>query len=100
MDLVDIPAKSREATILELRDFSRRLVRELGFMRATLADSDLAPSAVHAIMEIGAQPGISAKDLGNILRLDKSNTSRQVARLAHSWSARPQAKMHVHPSCT
>ncbi|AEI79548.1 transcriptional regulator MarR family [Cupriavidus necator N-1] len=81
MDLVDIPAKSREATILELRDFSRRLVRELGFMRATLADSDLAPSAVHAIMEIGAQPGISAKDLGNILRLDKSNTSRQVARL-------------------
>ncbi len=81
MDLVDIPAKSREATILELRDFSRRLVRELGFMRATLADSDLAPSAVHAIIEIGAQPGISAKDLGNILRLDKSNTSRQVARL-------------------
>ncbi|WP_316154637.1 bifunctional helix-turn-helix transcriptional regulator/GNAT family N-acetyltransferase [Cupriavidus sp. BIC8F] len=81
MDLVDIPAKSREATILELRDFSRRLVRELGFMRATLADSDLAPSAVHAIIEIGAQPGISAKDLGNILRLDKSNTSRQVAKL-------------------
>ncbi|RDK07922.1 bifunctional helix-turn-helix transcriptional regulator/GNAT family N-acetyltransferase [Cupriavidus lacunae] len=81
MDLVDIPAKSREATILELRDFSRRLVRELGFMRATLADSDLAPSAVHAIIEIGAKPGISAKDLGNILRLDKSNTSRQIARL-------------------
>lgn len=81
MDLVDLPAKSREATILELRDFSRRLVRELGFMRATLADSDLAPSAVHAIIEIGAKPGISAKDLGNILRLDKSNTSRQVARL-------------------
>ncbi len=50
-------------------------------MRATLADSDLAPSAVHAIIEIGAQPGISAKDLGNILRLDKSNTSRQVAKL-------------------
>ena len=81
MDLIDIPEKSREATILELRDFSRRLVRELGFMRATLADSELAPSAVHAIIEIGVKPGISAKDLGNILRLDKSNTSRQVARL-------------------
>ena len=84
MDLVDIPAKSREATILELREFSRRLVRELGFMRTTLADSDLAPSAVHAIIEIGANPGISAKELGNILRLDKSNTSRQVARLEGS----------------
>ncbi|GJG97551.1 helix-turn-helix domain-containing GNAT family N-acetyltransferase [Cupriavidus pauculus] len=81
MDLVDLPAKSRETTILELRDFSRRLVRELGFMRETLADSALAPSAVHAVLEIGMKPGLSARDLGDILRLDKSNTSRQVSRL-------------------
>ncbi|MCP3710907.1 helix-turn-helix domain-containing GNAT family N-acetyltransferase [Paraburkholderia sp. CNPSo 3274] len=81
MDYVDVPAQPRETTILELREFSRRLVRELGFMRTTLADSDLAPSAVHAIIEIGAQPGINARALGDILRLDKSNTSRQVARL-------------------
>ncbi|AOZ08721.1 bifunctional helix-turn-helix transcriptional regulator/GNAT family N-acetyltransferase [Cupriavidus malaysiensis] len=81
MDLVDVPATPRETTILELRDFSRRLVRELGFMRATLAESDLAPSAVHAVLEIGMAPGISARDLGKILRLDKSNTSRQLARL-------------------
>lgn len=64
MDLIDVPTKSRDATILELRDFSRRLVRELGFMRATLADSALAPSAVHAVLEIGMKPGISAKALG------------------------------------
>ncbi|WP_296650305.1 helix-turn-helix domain-containing GNAT family N-acetyltransferase [Paraburkholderia sp.] len=81
MDLIDPPAKTREATILELRTFSRKLVRELGFMRAALADSDLAPSAVHAVLEIGVSPGISAKDLGNILQLDKSNTSRHVSRL-------------------
>jgi len=81
MDYFDVPVQPRETTILELREFSRRLVRELGFMRSTLADSDLAPSAVHAIIEIGAQPGINAKALGDILRLDKSNTSRQVARL-------------------
>ncbi|WP_233236503.1 bifunctional helix-turn-helix transcriptional regulator/GNAT family N-acetyltransferase [Bordetella sp. LUAb4] len=81
MDITDYPGPSRDATILELRAFSRKLVRELGFMRATLADSDLAPSAVHAVIEIGAAPGISAKALGHILRLDKSNTSRQVARL-------------------
>ncbi|MGR9605079.1 bifunctional helix-turn-helix transcriptional regulator/GNAT family N-acetyltransferase [Pandoraea sputorum] len=88
MDLVDLPGKPREAEILELRDFSRKLVRELGFMRTTLADSDLSPSAVHAIIEIGATPGISAKDLGNILRLDKSNTSRQVAKLEASGLVR------------
>jgi DNA-binding MarR family transcriptional regulator/GNAT superfamily N-acetyltransferase len=81
MDFTDSPSKPRETTILELRTFSRKLVRELGFMRTTLAESDLAPSAVHAIIEIGATPGISARDLGNILRLDKSNTSRQVAKL-------------------
>ncbi|MBU9553651.1 bifunctional helix-turn-helix transcriptional regulator/GNAT family N-acetyltransferase [Burkholderia multivorans] len=81
MDLVDLPAQPRDATILELRDFSRKLVRELGFMRATLADSDWAPSAVHAVLEIGMSPGINAKDLAQILRLDKSNTSRQLARL-------------------
>jgi DNA-binding MarR family transcriptional regulator/GNAT superfamily N-acetyltransferase len=81
MDIVDKPAQSRDATILELREFSRKLVRELGFMRTTLADSDLAPSAVHAILEIGATPGIQARDLAHLLRLDKSNASRQVAKL-------------------
>ncbi|MGF6505945.1 hypothetical protein OKW26_001748 [Paraburkholderia sp. 32] len=39
-------------------------------MRTTIADSDLAPSAVHAVIEIGMSPGISAKDLATILRLD------------------------------
>lgn len=81
MDISEYAAGPREATILELREFSRKLVRELGFMRTTLAGSDLAPSAVHAVIEIGAAPGISARDLGERLRLDKSNTSRQVARL-------------------
>jgi DNA-binding MarR family transcriptional regulator/GNAT superfamily N-acetyltransferase len=91
MDFVDVPAQPRETTILELREFSRRLVRELGFMRTTLADSDLAPSAVHAIIEIGANPGINAKALGDTLRLDKSNTSRQVARLEAAGFVRRQA---------
>ncbi|BAN24685.1 bifunctional helix-turn-helix transcriptional regulator/GNAT family N-acetyltransferase [Caballeronia insecticola] len=81
MDFVETPPQSRDKTILELREFSRKLVRELGFMRNTLADSGLAPSAVHAIIEIGATPGIQARDLATILRLDKSNASRQIARL-------------------
>lgn len=81
MDIIDQPSQSRDKTILELREFSRKLVRELGFMRATLADSELAPSAVHAILEIGATPGMQARDLANLLRLDKSNASRQIAKL-------------------
>ncbi len=81
MDVIDFPVRSREQTIRDLREFSRKLVRELGFMRTSLAGSELAPSAVHAIIEIGLQPGIQARDLALILRLDKSNTSRQVAKL-------------------
>ena len=81
MDYVELSEKSRDHTILELRDFSRKLVRELGFMRNTLADSDLAPSAVHAVIEIGLAPGLQARDLADTLRLDKSNTSRQLAKL-------------------
>ncbi|SPB16275.1 MarR family transcriptional regulator [Caballeronia novacaledonica] len=81
MDFIDTPVQPRDKTILELREFSRKLVRELGFMRNTLADSGLAPSAVHAIIEIGATPGIQARDIAQILRLDKSNASRQIARL-------------------
>lgn len=81
MDYADLPAESRENTILKLRQLSRKLVRELGFMRTTLADSDLAPSAVHAVIEVGMTPGIQARDLANVLRLDKSNTSRQLAKL-------------------
>lgn len=81
MSYFNLSRKPKEHTILELREFSRKLVRELGFMRPSLADSDLAPSAVHAIIEIGLVPGIQARNLASVLRLDKSNTSRQVARL-------------------
>ncbi|WP_211450771.1 bifunctional helix-turn-helix transcriptional regulator/GNAT family N-acetyltransferase [Collimonas antrihumi] len=81
MRYFNFPVKPGEHTILELREHSRKLVRELGFMRPSLADSNLAPSAVHAIIEIGLVPGIQARNLASVLRLDKSNTSRQVAKL-------------------
>jgi DNA-binding MarR family transcriptional regulator/GNAT superfamily N-acetyltransferase len=81
MALLDLSAQPGEHTVLQLREFCRRLVRELGFMRTTVADSDLAPSAAHAIIEIGTAPGIQARDLASVLRLDKSNTNGQVARL-------------------
>ncbi|WP_250475569.1 helix-turn-helix domain-containing GNAT family N-acetyltransferase [Caballeronia sp. GAFFF1] len=69
------------SSVRQVRDSSRKLVRELGFMSATLADTDLSPSAVHAVLEIGASPGINGKELAELLRLDKSNSSRQIARL-------------------
>ena len=64
-----------------IRAASRLLVRELGFMGGTFAGTDLPPSAVHALIEIDATHGISARDLGGLLRLEKSSVSRMLRKL-------------------
>lgn len=70
-----------QADILSVRDASRRMVRELGFMQPTLAETDLPPSAVHAIIEIGNHGSMTANQLGQVLLLEKSTISRLLARL-------------------
>lgn len=67
--------------IRSIRDASRGLVRELGFLEPTLAGTDLAPSAVHALIEIEAHPAITAGMLCTLLRLEKSSVSRLVRKL-------------------
>lgn len=67
--------------ISALRNFSRQLVRELGYLRTPVAGSDLSPSAVHTLLELGMQPGMLARDLATALRLDKSNASRQIGKM-------------------
>lgn len=69
------------ADILSVRDASRRMVRQLGFMRPTLAETDLSPSAVHALIEIGNEPGLTANQLGQRLILEKSSVSRMLGKL-------------------
>lgn len=64
-----------------VRSASRRLVRELGFMRGTIAGTSLAPSAVHALVEIGARGPLRAGELAELLRLEKSTVSRLVRKL-------------------
>lgn len=69
------------ALVTAIRDASRRMVRELGFMGATLADTALPPSAVHALIELGAAGedagnGLTATDLAERLNLEKSSVSR------------------------
>lgn len=69
---------------VSIRSASRRLVRELGFMGGPFAGTELPPSAVHALIEIDARPGISARDLGLLLRLEKSSVSRMLQKLTNS----------------
>lgn len=69
------------ADIETIRDASRRLVRELGFMRGTLAGTKLPPSAVHALVEIGGRGTMTAAALCEALVLEKSSVSRMLRKL-------------------
>ena len=67
--------------VSRVRAGSRQLVRELGFMSQTLAGTDLHASAVHAIIELGAEDGLTAKQLAGRLILEKSTISRMLKGL-------------------
>jgi DNA-binding MarR family transcriptional regulator/N-acetylglutamate synthase-like GNAT family acetyltransferase len=75
------PISVPSSTIDLIRGASRRLVRELGFMNDSLAGTDLPPSAVHALIEIDAHDGVTASDLAELLRLEKSSVSRMLRKL-------------------
>lgn len=67
----------------EIRALSRAMVREWGFMGGAFAGTDLSPSAVHALIEI-EKGGVTARELGARLRLEKSSVSRMLRKLVAS----------------
>jgi DNA-binding MarR family transcriptional regulator/GNAT superfamily N-acetyltransferase len=67
--------------IEQIRDASRKMVRELGFMQSTVAGTDYPPSAVHALLEIEARQTMSAAQLADLLGLEKSSISRMIRKL-------------------
>lgn len=77
--------------IPQLRQASRQMVRELGFMHSTLAATDYSPSAVHALLEIGQGNALTAGDLVTLLGLEKSSVSRLVRKLVEAGEIREQA---------
>lgn len=78
------------ALVEEIRSVSRTMVRELGFMGGDFAGTDLSPSAVHALIEID-NGGISARDLGLLLHLEKSSVSRMLRKLVASGDVKEKA---------
>lgn len=65
----------------KLRAAARHIVRELGFMQRGLAGTDLSPSAVHSIIELGYGTVNTASELGTLLHLEKSSISRLLQKL-------------------
>ena len=70
--------------IEKVRDASRRVVRELGFMKPTVGATGLPISAVHALIEIGGCESLTAAALGDVLNLEKSSVSRLLRKLVVS----------------
>ncbi|MBO6891123.1 MAG: MarR family transcriptional regulator [Roseibium sp.] len=73
-----IPSPS---VVNDIRAASRQLVREFGFLDKTIAGTDLSGSGVHAVLEIGLNPGITAKEIAAKLKLEKSTVSRLLKSL-------------------
>ncbi|CZT34826.1 bifunctional helix-turn-helix transcriptional regulator/GNAT family N-acetyltransferase [Rhizobium sp. 9140] len=80
-----------DETIRSIRDASRGLVRELGFLEPTLAGTDLAPSGVHALIEIEAHSAMTASVLCTLLGLEKSSVSRLVRKLVDAGEVREES---------
>lgn len=78
-------------SIDSIRDASRRIVRELGFMGGAFAGTELSPSSVHALIEIDGGNGITASDLGERLHLEKSSISRMLRKLVLSGDIREES---------
>ena len=67
--------------VADIRNSSRELVRQFGLMNQKVAGTDLSLSAVHAIIEIGQAGKLAAKQLCDLLLLEKSTVSRLVKSL-------------------
>src|SRR5688500_9381750 len=67
--------------VAPLRQASRQVVRELGFLRGRLEALGLPYSQGHTLIELGAAGELAAAELAVRLNLDKSTTSRALAPL-------------------
>ncbi|KAE9369424.1 MarR family transcriptional regulator [Stipitochalara longipes BDJ] len=67
--------------VSHIRDASRCLVRELGFLSPNLAGKELPVSAVQALIEIRDSTSTTASSLTKTLNLDRSNIGRILAKL-------------------
>lgn len=75
---------SERQHIKNIRAASRLMVRELGFMNQNLAATDYPPSAVHSMLEVETHGSMTAAQLVQILRLEKSSVSRMLAKLVEA----------------
>lgn len=65
----------------EIRAFNRFYTDFLGLLNGRLYDAPLNLSEARILLEIGLAPGLRAKDLMDLLRIDRGHLSRTLTRL-------------------
>lgn len=68
----------------EMRSLGRALVRELGVLEAAASPGDLALSHCHILVELDRYGTLTAKELSEILLVDKAAISRAVTQLTEA----------------
>ena len=71
----------KKESINTLRGVSRKLIRELGILQLNQPHLKKAPQHWHALIEVAKESGITTSQLGNMLLLSVSSTSRIVNAL-------------------
>jgi putative acetyltransferase len=84
--------------IAAVRQASRELVRELGFLREYDATLDLTHSKGHALLELERHGRLTAVELAGILNLDKSTVSRMLSQLEKAGWVAPERRSFKHDS--
>ena len=68
-----------DSMVQDLREYSRQMVRELGFLEAKWAEEKISYAEFHALFEID-QKGINQmSQLAHALQIHKSSVSRMVS---------------------
>lgn len=67
--------------IEQIRSSSRQLVRELNFLKGSFKDTGFSYSQCHILFELDRHKMLNLMELSDILRLDKSTTSRVIKKL-------------------
>lgn len=67
--------------VIPIRKSSRALVREFGVLKASGRGHRISFAQGHALVELDAAGELTASDLGRILRLNRSSTSRTLNEL-------------------
>ena len=82
--------------VQEIRQYARKLVRELDVIKGSFQDTGFSFSQGHTLVETGQHKILNQAELSNILLTDKANVSRTVSGLLEEGYMKTEKVQHDH----